>query len=170
MVNVSSKLQELGQLHVADPHLLCAYSPAVAYGQSKLAQVLFAAEMQRRLASPATHPTTHPNRPTVICMALHPGEVLTSVARSLPAWVQRLQNAIMPLFLLTPEQGARCTVYCATSDAAAEAVVGRHACYFDSNGRAVRPNAAAGDLGLRRWLWAWSEVSVGLPHALKLPP
>lgn len=147
-------------MHVTDPHLLTrgAYTPAVAYGQSKLAQVLFAAEMQRRLPS---------LEPSVVCMALHPGEVLTSVARSLPHWVQRLQHAVMPLFLLTPEQGARCTVHCATSDAVVEAVVGG-ACYFDSNGRAVRPNAAARDEGLCRWLWAWSEVCVGLPHGLRI--
>lgn len=161
---MSSKLQELGTIHVDDPHLLRpgAYAPAVAYGQSKLAQVLFAAEMQWRLGDPRS------SQPAVVCLALHPGEVLTSVGRSLPVWLQRLQNAIMPLFLLTPEQGARCTVHCATSDAAVDAVLHRHACYFDSNGRAVRPNAAALDVGVCRWLWAWSEVSVGLPDGLRL--
>lgn len=143
----------------------------MAYGQSKLAQVIFAAEMQQRLPLPACQQNGNVAQlqPCVICMALHPGEVLTSVARSLPVWVQRLQNMIMPLFLLTPEQGARCTVHCATSDAALEAVVHKRACYFDSNGRAVRPNAAAEDPGLRRWLWAWSEASVGLPEGLRLP-
>lgn len=40
IVMVASKLHEVGSIHVEDPHLLHAYSPADAYGQSKLAQVI----------------------------------------------------------------------------------------------------------------------------------
>ncbi len=167
IVNVSSKLQELGHIHIDDPHLTSqgAYTPAIAYGQSKLAQVLFAVEMQARIhARAAQHNTPVP----VVCFALHPGEVLTNVSRALPAWVRGAQKVIMPLFLLTPSQGARCTVYCATSDRAAEVVLARGQVYFDSNCQPRRPNKQAEDGGLRKWLWAFSEMGVGVPQGLRL--
>lgn len=39
MVMVSSKLHELGAINIKDPNLTIKYSPTMAYGQSKLAQV-----------------------------------------------------------------------------------------------------------------------------------
>lgn len=167
MVNVSSKLQELGDIHTDDPHLQRrgSYAPTTAYGQSKLAQVLFAWEMQQRLnARAAATGTTVP----VLCFALHPGEVLTNVSRTLPSHWRRSQAAIMPVFLLTPSQGARCTVYCATADRAAQVVQETGRVYFDSDCRPRRPNVQAENGGLRKWLWAWSEMSVGLPQGLRL--
>jgi hypothetical protein len=39
VVMVASKLHEIGAIRSKDPQLLCEYSAASAYGQSKLAQV-----------------------------------------------------------------------------------------------------------------------------------
>lgn len=78
VVNVSSRLNLMGKLHRENPNLTTGYSSVVAYAQSKLAQVAFAAELSRR---------SHGN---VIAVAVHPGEVATDVVRSLPAFIQKL--------------------------------------------------------------------------------
>jgi retinol dehydrogenase-12 len=107
------------------------------YGVSKLANVLFSAELGRRLAG--TGVTTY---------ALHPGVVATDVWRSVP-W------PIRPLMLrgmITPEQGARTTLYCATSPACANET----GLYYDKE--RVRPASALGqDAALAAELWRRSE-------------
>ncbi len=59
------------------------------------AQVMLTVELQRRL------------RPGVgvMCFALHPGEVTTGITRTLPGPVHRLYRAVVPRFLLMPDQG-----------------------------------------------------------------
>lgn len=95
VICVSSRLQLLGHIHRSDPELKIpgAYSPLGAYAQSKLAQICFASELTQRA------------RGQVRAIALHPGEVLTDVVRSLPKIMQRMYMRIMSIFLLTPEQG-----------------------------------------------------------------
>lgn len=62
-------------------------------------QVLFSRELARRLAAAGVD---------VDVLAVHPGNVLTDVVRSLPAAVQRAYRALMARVLLTPEQGGPC--------------------------------------------------------------
>ncbi|EIE26364.1 NAD(P)-binding protein [Coccomyxa subellipsoidea C-169] len=73
IVNVSSKMHELApSIDTADPHFgeQKAYSSLAAYNRSKLAQILFTAELRRRL----------PGDCGVTAAAVHPGEVMTDVA------------------------------------------------------------------------------------------
>ena len=70
------------------------------YGASKLANVLFSAELGRRLAG--TGVTTY---------ALHPGVVATDVWREVPALIRPL----IKLMMISTEEGAATTIYCATS-------------------------------------------------------
>ena len=63
-----------------------------AYGQSKLAQIMFCEELQRRLGGGTT----------LRCVSVHPGNVLTDVVRSLPGAAFRL-----PLASLTSPAPAR---------------------------------------------------------------
>jgi len=95
VVNVSSKLHRMGRIHCDDPHLRKggSFNSLSAYAQSKLAQVLFAKECNRRYDG------------VLRCLSVHPGEVLTDVVRSLPGPMQRLYKLVMRLFLLTPAQG-----------------------------------------------------------------
>ena len=97
MVHVSSKLHFMGALHRGDMHLAApaAYSSLAAYAQSKLAQVLFAGELQRRGGG------------AVLSLAVHPGEVMTDVVRSLPGALQRCYRLLLQTILLTPQQGAQ---------------------------------------------------------------
>ena len=94
MVNVSSKLHYMGSIHRGDINLQRGYSSLAAYAQSKLAQVLFAGELTRRGGG-------------VVAVAVHPGEVLTDVVRSLPGPLRRAYRLLLATLLLTPAEGAR---------------------------------------------------------------
>ena len=59
-------------------------------------QVLFAWELQRRTAG------------EVVSVAVHPGEVLTDVVRSLPGFLKYWYRLLMKAILLTPAQGKWC--------------------------------------------------------------
>jgi NAD(P)-dependent dehydrogenase (short-subunit alcohol dehydrogenase family) len=107
------------------------------YGVSKLANVLFSAELGRRLAGSGV--TTY---------SLHPGVVATEVWRSVPwplGW-------LLKLAMTSPEKGARTTLHCATS-AIAAAETGL---YYDECSPKT-PSRAARDAALAKTLWDRSE-------------
>ncbi|MBP6528552.1 MAG: SDR family oxidoreductase [Burkholderiales bacterium] len=110
------------------------------YGVSKLANVLFSAELGRRLAG--TGVTTY---------SLHPGVVATDVWRELP----QPFRAIAKLFMISAEEGAATTIYCATSpDVAAQTGL-----YYDKC--AIKtPSKAGQDAALAAELWRRSETWV----------
>ncbi len=83
------------------------------YSVSKLANVLFTKELARRLAGSG-----------VTAYALHPGVVATDIWRELPWGVRHLAK----LFMISPQEGARTTLHCAT---APEALLESGA-YYDS--------------------------------------
>lgn len=107
------------------------------YGVAKLANILFVKELAKRLQG--TGVTTY---------ALHPGVVATEVWRSVPWPLDRL----IKRFMLTTEEGAATTLYCAT-DAAIANESGR---YYD-NCREKTPTAVAQDMALANRLWEASE-------------
>lgn len=110
------------------------------YGRSKLANVLFSAELGRRLAG--TGVTTY---------SLHPGVVATDVWRELPGFLQPLVKFMM----ISSEEGAKTTLYCATSpDVANETGL-----YYDKC-RAIAPSRAGSDAALATELWRRSEAWV----------
>jgi len=110
------------------------------YGVSKLANVLFSAELGRRLAGSGV--TTY---------SLHPGVVATEVWRSLP----RPLGWLLKLALISPEKGAQTTLYCATSaNVAAETGL-----YYDKS-RPKWPSRVAQDTALAKDLWERSEAWV----------
>ena len=65
------------------------------WGLSFCQQVLFAAELRRRL----------PHGSGVAVFACHPGECNTDIVRTLPKALQSLYHLIIPPFLITPERG-----------------------------------------------------------------
>ncbi|MEI8158824.1 MAG: hypothetical protein WCH60_18340 [Burkholderiales bacterium] len=80
--------------------------------------------------------------------SLHPGVVASDVWRALP-W------PIAPLikrFMLTPEQGAATSLYCATSPVCADET----GLYYDEC-RVARPSFLARDAALAERLWQASE-------------
>jgi retinol dehydrogenase-12 len=114
------------------------------YAVSKLCNVLFAAELGRRLAG--TGVTTY---------SLHPGVVASEIWRRVP-WPAR---QIMTRRMLTVEQGARTSLYCATSpEVAAES--GK---YYDSCHEVEPSKVATPELAAR--LWEYSERWTAAPGA-----
>lgn len=77
------------------------YNSVRAYGQSKLANMLFARELARRLGDGQ------------VAIAVHPGVIATNLGRHLPAFAQAMAPFIEPLFLKTPAQGAATQVWAA---------------------------------------------------------
>jgi dehydrogenase/reductase SDR family protein 13 len=109
------------------------------YAASKLCNVLHAAELGRRLAG--TGVTTY---------SLHPGVVASQIWRRVP-WPAR---QIVTRRMLTIEQGARTSLYCATSPEVAEET-GR---YYDNCRRTEPSPVATPELASR--LWEYSERAV----------
>ena len=107
------------------------------YSVSKLANVLFSAELGRRLAGSGV--TTY---------ALHPGVVASDIWRGLPRPLRWLATRRM----LTPEQGAQTSLYCATEPS----IAGETGLYYDKC-RPRTPSALARDEALAAELWRRSE-------------
>ncbi len=106
VVTVSSNGHKLGgAIHFDDLQWERSYSRMGAYTQSKLANLLFTYELQRRLAP----------RGKTIAVAAHPGTSTTDLARNLPRPVERAFLAAAPvLFAQTADRGALPTLRAAT--------------------------------------------------------
>ncbi len=117
------------------------YKSFKAYGQSKLANGLFAKELARRLKDTAV--TAH---------ALNPGAVATNLTRQMAQWKVAIATFIGKLFLKTPEQGAATICYVATSPDLKN-VTGLY--FVDCN--PAEPSAHMKDDALAARLWQVSE-------------
>ncbi len=117
------------------------YGAWKAYGQSKLANALFALELARRLKPGAR-----------VANSLHPGVIKTNLGRHMWSGLQTIFAAMGPLFLKTIAQGAATHVYVAAHPDTA-AVSGEY--FADCN--IARPSARARDPELARRLWEESE-------------
>ncbi|NXJ86842.1 RDH11 dehydrogenase, partial [Trogon melanurus] len=147
IVNVSSFRHSAG---TADGRFLTGQARPggydAAYNSTKLMNVLFTAELARRL-----HGTG------VTANALTPGVVSTAIMRHFGCVVRMLFALARP-FMKSAEQGAVSTIYCAVS----EEVSGISGKYFESDCGLALPSAAARDAGLARKLWEESERLTGL--------
>jgi NAD(P)-dependent dehydrogenase (short-subunit alcohol dehydrogenase family) len=127
------------------------YRGLAVYGRSKLCNILWTRELARRLVGTGT---------TANCC--HPGGVSTRLGQTDAAWT-RLLSRVLGLFLLTPEQGARTSVYLATAPGLGS-VSGR---YFAKE-REREPARFARDDDAARRLWEVSEELVA--RALRAAP
>ncbi|ELR16604.1 retinol dehydrogenase 14 (all-trans and 9-cis) family protein [Acanthamoeba castellanii str. Neff] len=123
------------------------YSRYTAYSRSKLAQVLHANKLQRRLEGSGV----------TIC-ALHPGVVNTSLWRDLPGPLKYIAFGLGSVFFKTPVQGAETTIWAATADEL-EGVGGKY--YSDC--REIPSSAQSRDIEAQDKLWRASLELVGLP-------
>jgi retinol dehydrogenase-12 len=119
-----------------------------AYQQSKLANILFTYELARRLEGSGVTVNT-----------LHPGFVRTSIFREKGALGWLVRRAA-DLIALSPEQGARTSIYLASSPE----VDGVSGCYFVKEKPAVS-SPQSQDQGAAERLWKLSEQLTGLTTA-----
>ncbi len=131
-----------------------SYSRVAAYGQSKLANLMFTYELQRRLAS---HGTT-------VAVAAHPGMSSTELARNTPPALRLPLTWLAPLITQPPAMGALPTLRAATDPA----VLGGQ--YYGPGGRnevmghprLVTSSAQSYEVAVQQRLWAVSEDLTGV--------
>ncbi len=143
IVNVSSDAHVGMRLDLDDLNYTRGrYRPFVAYGRSKLMNILFTRELARRLEGTR-----------VTANAMHPGFVRSGFGQNNPGFLGKFIK-LGQVFARTPERGAQTLVYLATSPEV-EGVSGR---YFHDE-RESRTSPAARDMEVARRLW---DVSVRL--------
>jgi NAD(P)-dependent dehydrogenase (short-subunit alcohol dehydrogenase family) len=121
-----------------------------SYGRSKLANILFTAELARRLAGTG-----------VTVNAAHPGAVSTRLGHQ-NGWWAKLVSAPLRPFFRSPARGAATSLHLARAPELA-GVSGR---YF-ADEREKTPSALARDEALAARLWVASERQLG-PEALSI--
>ena len=149
IVNVSSEAHRHASMQWDDLQFASRrYKGFRAYGQSKLANILFTYELARRLEGTG-----------VTANALHPGVVGSGFGQTYPGALSFLVKVAKP-FLLTNEQGARTSVHVASSPEV-EGVTGK---YF-AKCHPVRSNAVSYDEASQRKLWSLSLEMIKTPEA-----
>jgi NAD(P)-dependent dehydrogenase (short-subunit alcohol dehydrogenase family) len=148
IVNVASNAHQGAQIDFDDLQGRRRYSGIRAYAQSKLANVLFTYELARRLEGTR-----------VTANALHPGFVATSFFEG-NGWFGWVTRRLAGVLALSPEQGARTSIYLATAPEV-EGVSGR---YFVKEKEAASSRASHDEAAARR-LWQVSEELTGLSAA-----
>lgn len=156
IINVSSDIHRRARMKFDDLQGERHYSGNRAYGQSKLANVLFTLELARRL-----HGTS------VTANAVHPGIVAGSdFGRNYSPAIQPLLKVMarLPLpFLSTPQEAATTSLFLASSPQ-----VGQISGAYFVKSRQVPTSPAAQDTAAQRRLWEISAALTGLPEAMTL--
>ncbi|MDT5220157.1 MAG: hypothetical protein QOF15_2262 [Mycobacterium sp.] len=142
-------------IHFDDLQWERSYSRVGAYGQAKLANLLFTYELQRRLAAGNT----------TVAVAAHPGGSKTELTRNLPRLVALATRLVEPLFQ-DADLGALPQLRAATDPD----VQGGQ--YFGPDGfqetrgypKVVASSAQSHDVALQRRLWAVSEELTGVVY------
>ena len=146
IVSVSSMAHYGAQLNFADLENKKGYSGWRAYGQSKLANILFTKELARRL-----------DRKGVTANALHPGFVASRFAMNNLGILKGPYALIQKLIAISPDAGAQTSIFLASSPQV-QGVTGQ---YFDKK-QAVEPSPAARDEAAAAKLWDISARMTGL--------
>ena len=104
IIVVASGAHKVGKIHFEDYNLTKNFNAIRAYGQSKLANILFTRELALRLRDRGI---------TVNCC--HPGAVATSMGVDRNTGFGTTITGILKPIFLTPEEGAKTAIYLATS-------------------------------------------------------
>ncbi|NYE29592.1 NAD(P)-dependent dehydrogenase (short-subunit alcohol dehydrogenase family) [Rhodanobacter sp. K2T2] len=158
VVNLSSVMHRFGKIHFDDLQLERSYTPNRAYGQSKLAMLMFALELQRR---------SDANGWGLMSNAAHPGIATTAlIANGLgnDGLASKFSLGFVHIFGQSAAAGALPTLYAATSPDA------KNAGYYGPDGFSeikgapapARISAWANDVAVAARLW---DVSATLTAA-----
>jgi len=152
IVNVSSLAHTRGQMQWDDINWKeTPYNAIQAYGQSKLANILFTKELARKGEGSGVN-----------AYALHPGVINTELGRHLQDTfgpLVMLWKVAMP-FIKTPESGANTTIYCAVEESIAD-----HNGRYYSDCKEKQPAPQAENIEDAKKLWDLSEQLVNLNQA-----
>ena len=150
IVNVSSLAHKKAKIYWDDINWETnVYDSVKAYGQSKLANVLFTRELAHRLEGSGVN-----------VYSLHPGVIATELGRHIKDYLGIFSVALylMRPFIKTPESGAQTTIFCAVDESVKDET-GKY--YADCKVAPVCPVAVSNDEDPKR-LWLLSERLTGL--------
>ena len=163
VVTVSSGMHRTGSMDFADLNWeRKRYNAWRAYGQSKLANLLFTAELQRRLTAVGSD---------VLATAAHPGYAATNLQFHTRRRSQDLLMAIgNRLFAQDADGGALPTLYAAVADIPGNGYAGPGG-FMERRGapKLVGRSTAAKDMDVARRLWEISEELTGVRFPLDAP-
>ena len=154
IVTVASNAhKQRGAIHFDDLQWERSYDRVAAYGQSKLANLMFTYELQRRLAA---------KRAPTIAVAAHPGLSSTDLMRHLPAPLR----PFVPLVAQSPARGALPILMAATVPGV------RGGQYYGPDGlgewrgdpKLVQSNRKSHDEAVQDRLWTVSEELTGVSY------
>ncbi len=125
------------------------FTPELAYGTAKLANILFTTELHRRYHAQG-----------ISAAAFHPGVVATSFANGSESWLRHLYRLGRP-FMTSPAKGASQLVWLAGGKPGTDWASGT---YFEKHKPARRNNPQALDGNLAREFWDRTEKLLGTGH------
>jgi retinol dehydrogenase 12 len=152
VVSTSSGAHRMGRLDLSDvARCERGYATYRAYGDSKLANILFTRELAKRLKGTG-----------VTANCIHPGWVSSGFGLNNPGLGAKVLKVAAPLLARTPEKGAQTLVWLAASHEAAP----YNGEYFHDK-RVASTSPLARDAELAQKLWALSEqlCGIGAPAA-----
>jgi NAD(P)-dependent dehydrogenase (short-subunit alcohol dehydrogenase family) len=140
-------------IHFDDLQWEHSYNRVSAYGQAKLANLLFTYELQRRLAAQGT----------TIAVAAHPGGSNTELMRHLPGWASAVYPVLEPIFQ-DAAMGALPQLRAATDPAVVGGQYYGPAGFAETRGypKVVGSSKKSHDAERQRKLWAVSEKLTGV--------
>jgi len=171
IVTVASIAHKRGRINFDDLQSTKNYSPRDAYQQSKLANLLFTFELDRRLRAANSQ---------IMSVAAHPGVANTNIfqAGNFPPMERAIRNVIghaIGILLNTDSEGALPTLYAATSKEAEDGGYYGPQGLAETRGHVVAPAKVASqarDTASAARLWQVSEQLTGVqfPQAAVLAP
>lgn len=165
VVTVSSFANLMGRISFNDPQLRRGYQRYGAYGQSKLANLLFALELERRLVLAGAN---------TISVAAQPGLAHTNLqSTTTAASGSRTENGLYDVMLgvlaMSPEQGALAQLYAATMpDVRGGEYYSPDFLYFRGYPTVIALPLQARSRATAERLWSLSEELTGVVYPLPL--
>lgn len=158
VVVLSSNAHKAGKINLDDLQSEQKYSRWGAYGQSKLANLMYAYEFARR--------ATAANSP-ILVTAAHPGYAATSLQNKTESWQDHLMQVGNAVLAQSAEAGAWPTLYAATQDLPSGTYVGPLG-FQQLRGYPgpVGSTKASKDEAVAARLWDVSEQLTGVTYAL----
>lgn len=165
IINTTSGAQSIGQINFDDPQLRQNYGRWKAYGQSKLANVLFTFELQRRLAAAGQ---------STISATAHPGYAHTNLqSTSTSINGSRIEKAFYVIgnrLAQSAAMGALPQLYAATAPDVKGGQMYGPRFYMRGYPVLAKATAKAYDEATARRLWNLSEELTGVHYDFKLQP
>ncbi|WP_068161817.1 oxidoreductase [Rhodococcus phenolicus] len=157
IVTVSSAAHRLGRVDLDDLNWeRRPYSRSGGYAQSKLANLLFSFELERRFAASGS---------PVRAIAAHPGYAATEVGSNTGTWFDRLFGFGKRVLQRTPAQGAESVVFAATDPGLCGGYVGPDGFLgLYGSPHVASASSRARDPETARRLWELSERATGVHY------